>query len=202
MDSLHRMELFTDAPWRKKSVHQIESKEIFEYLAQKRAATESSFDDDTEWRIVDLYESIAKEALASKDVERIASAMFYLGVATQELGSISHKQAVSFIANKFDREFPFLEKKMEQQVISSAAKEAAIEIWEEDVDEKKSLSDVCQDVYSLIHQAASSYTGNDKEELEFNEIILNRLPATADGLKKHLREVAPNYATRPGRRKK
>ena len=197
-----RFELFNDAPSFYENGNAPGSSLLF-YL-QKKVDEEKKIKGklDDEWEVLSDLVLFAKHDLLEKDMESLAISMFLLGQQTHIMGSVSRADSIDLLRSKMDREEPLNKKLMEMEAVSSIAQDLAIEVWKDELEEKLTLSDVCHEVYACLYRILSDKEAGSLDDIEWNTRLLNRLPNTADGLKKHLREVAPDYARKLGRRKK
>lgn len=203
--NVNRMRLFLDAPWYD-SRSALSTTKILSYIQRKVDEAECSTDEIEpeyrEWESLSNLALCSEHALLEKNSESAAINMFLLGLHTQILGSVSIDDSIDMLRAKLSREEPLLKKASDVQAVNSMAKSLAIEVWNDDVDQDLTLSDVCNEVYAVLHMILSDKEVKEPDDLEYNARFLKSLPSSADGFKRHLRGVAPNYATKPGRRKK
>jgi hypothetical protein len=91
---------------------------------------------------------------------------------------------------KINRERELRKRNENAQALKSEAQRKAQEKWQKDKEQQIRLGDMCEKVYrAIIDFATRSNT-------------LDLLPGEAEGIKPWLREIAPDYAKKPGRPKK
>jgi hypothetical protein len=202
IDVIERMERFLDAPWYK-SKNELLPQEILNYLKLKYSQY-NELDSCDDWR--EMHELIqeCEQALATESINASGTSMFLLGILTQKLGSVDHREVFSLLRAKYKREAPLIKKRNAQQYLTDIAKDVATEIWDADIDNVLSISDVCHELYACLHTALQKTGKNElnKEQEEFHTLLYKVFPKDALGFKPHIRSVAPDYSTRPGRRKK
>ena len=96
---------------------------------------------------------------------------------------------------------PFKIKASNQRLIKEVAQDYASKKWKNDTNNELRLSDMCElvwaDMYTDI-EASLKHFSNAPESLATAQAVQALFPDQPSGLKKHLREVAPAYASKKG----
>ncbi len=167
---------------------------IVEYLQQQINQRQTIETDRPEWEWLVRDLEYAECSLAKGDMHAACSAFYQVGILAAMFGDVTTKQRnflFELAMEALARRWPLDERNSYKKVVKKFAQQIAKRNWEADTDRNIRIGEMTQIVWAeLVDEKIPADTRN---------IIMEALPNSADGLRKWLSPVAPDYAKKSGR---
>ena len=148
---------------------------------------------DNRWHALQYFVTSAEKALESDDVISIAMAFIALGEAIEALQHPASKESIKMIGaliEKNKKDWPLREINIKKRHLKDIAKKFAQDQWDMDIEKKLRLTQMCEQVWPKLVDAAHENN------------LTDQLPKGSESIKDWLRPIAPKYAKKGGRPKK
>lgn len=171
-----------------------EMKSFFEHQASEISKAKQHESMDYRWEFLENSLHYAQAAFEGGSVYVTAIASMQLGRAIERLKHRPNDEVVDLLETALSESKLQLEKlkrgrfNHKKEYFKKMVQEKAAEVWAGDARQKLLMIDMCRLMHEIFLPAARQFGSK------------NYLPTKAEGLKPWLRDIAPPYARRQGRR--
>jgi hypothetical protein len=176
------------------------ARELISHYKQKAKDAKASGDSRSEWNFMTAHANQALEALEKGKIDIACREFFHLGEVSDSINRIPQEDteyAFELMEAHRIRTAPLRSKVIFAKYLKHTAQKLAQENWQSDTDQQIRISEMADIVWGKLYERITTEFSESTRES-----ALEALPDLPVGLRPWLRELAPDYAKKPGRPRK